>query len=59
MDVYHLMDIRLAKNIRLNMLGNSFFFANTYFQNPFFAFHDTTVSPTHRVMEPLRSRKCE
>jgi hypothetical protein len=57
--VYHLMDIRLAKNIRLNMLGNSFFFANTYFQNPFFAFHDTTVSPTHRVMEPLRSRKCE
>jgi hypothetical protein len=36
-----------------------FNFAHINFGTPFLAFHDTTVSPTHRVMEPLRSRKCE
>jgi hypothetical protein len=68
-DVYHIMDIRLTTVLSsneeddpLNLLASAFSFAHITelaVRKPFFAFHDTTVSPTHRVMEPLRSRKCE
>ena len=59
LDVYHLMDIRLTalpkESDALSLFGHSFSFFvyhRLHIQKPFFVYHDTTVSPTHRVMEP-------
>jgi hypothetical protein len=60
LDVYHIMDIRLTallgpivdSSAPTTVFGHSFSFLHTHLQKPFFVYHDTTVSPTHRVMEP-------